>query len=301
MNIKCLVISGGGPTGLLSYGAIKSTHNHKVWTLEKLNSIYASSIGAFIACILVLGYDWETLDNYLIKRPWSNSFDSIQPDMLEMFYKKGLDGESVFRICMEPLLKAKDIPMEVTLKEFYNATHIELVFTATEVNSMTSLVTELISYKTYPNMPLIQAIASTTAYPMLFKPIFYEEKCFMDGGLLHNLPINLCLEHSGFNLDELLVFGTIKTTLIQSIQCTTSFLDYFRILMNKCHKSLDTSTEQTIVPFTILSYADDIKDITKWYDVLCKSELRKELVKRGENDANDFMNSMTDLKTDLKC
>ncbi len=43
MNIKCLVISGGGPTGLLSYGAIKSTHIRKMWTLEELDSIYASS------------------------------------------------------------------------------------------------------------------------------------------------------------------------------------------------------------------------------------------------------------------
>jgi len=40
MNIKCLVISGGGPTGLLSYGAIKSTHIRKMWTLEELDSIY---------------------------------------------------------------------------------------------------------------------------------------------------------------------------------------------------------------------------------------------------------------------
>lgn len=301
MNIKGLVISGGGPTGLLSYGAIKYTHIHNVWTLETLNSIYASSIGAFVACILVLGYDWDTVDKYLIERPWSTSFDSIQTDILEMFHKKGMDGESVFRICMEPLLKAKDIPMEVTLKDFYNKTQIELVFTVTELNRTVGLVTELISYKTYPNMSLIQAIASTTAYPMLFKPIFYEEKCFMDGGLLHNLPINLCLEHSGFNLDELLVFGTIKTSRIQTIQDTSSFLDYFRILMNKCHKSLDTSTEQTIVPFTILSYADDIKDITMWYDVLCNPVLRKELVKRGEDDAKEFMNSVTGLKTDLKC
>jgi len=301
MNIKCLVISGGGPTGLLSYGAIKSTHIRKMWTLEELDSIYASSIGAFIACIIALGYDWDTMDKYLMERPWSNSFDSIQTDILEMFHQKGMDGESMFRLCMEPLLKAKDIPIEVTLEEFYHKTHIELVFTVTELNSTTGLVTELISYKTYPNMSLIQAIASTTAFPMLFKPIFYKEKCFMDGGLLHNLPINVCLEHSGFNLDEILVFGTIKTSRIQTIQDTTSFLDYFRILMNKCHKSLDTSTEQTVVPFTILSYADDIKDVTMWYEVLCNPVLRKELVQRGEHDANEFINSRTGLKTDLKC
>lgn len=300
MNIKCLVISGGGPTGLLSYGAIKYTHMRNMWALSTLNSIYASSIGAFIACILVLGYDWDTVDNYLIERPWSSSFDSIQTDILEMFNDKGMDGESVFRICIEPLLKAKDIPIDITLEEFYNKTHIELVFTVTELNHNTGLVTELISYKTYPNMGLIQAIASTTAYPMIFKPIFYEDKCFIDGGLLHNLPINLCLEHSGHNPDELLVFGTNKTSQIQTIQVTSSFLEYFRLLMNKCHKSLDTITEQTVVPFIISSYADDVKDITTWYDVLCNPILRKELVKRGEEDANQFMKSMTDLKTDLK-
>ena len=300
MNIKGLVISGGGPTGLLSYGAIKSTHRGDIWTLEGIQSIYASSIGAFIACIIAMGYDWDTIDNYLIERPLSDSFDSIQTDILELFHNKGIDGENVFRICMEPLLKAKDIPLEVTMKEFYNKTRIELVFTVTEINSNSGLVSELISQHTYPDMSLIQAIASTAAYPMVFKPIFYEEKCFIDGGLLHNLPINLCLEHSGFNPSEVLVFGTTQTKRIQSIQKTSSFLDYFRILTNKCHKSLDTTTEQTIVPFTILSYADDIKDITTWYDVLCNPLLRKELVRRGEQDATDFMNSRIDLKTDLK-
>lgn len=302
MNIKCLIISGGGPTGLLSYGAIKSTHKRNVWSLDGIESIYASSIGAFIACIITLGFDWDTIDSYLIERPWSDSFDIIQTDILEMIHNKGIDGENIFQLCIEPLLKAKDIPINITMSEFYNITCIELVFTVTELNCNRNMTFETISHHNYPNMTLIQAIASTTAYPMLFKPILYQDKCFIDGGLLHNLPINVCLEHSNFKMDEVLAFGIKQpTSMIHSIQSSSTFLEYIRMVMNKCHKTLDSSDKQTLIPFIVLSYADDILDITKWYEVLCNPQIRSELVKRGENDANDFMKLMIDLKTDLRC
>ena len=52
MTIKHIVISGGGPTGFLSYGAIRYLAKEKFWNLADISSIYGCSIGAYIAIII---------------------------------------------------------------------------------------------------------------------------------------------------------------------------------------------------------------------------------------------------------
>jgi len=66
MTIKHLVFSGGGPAGLVLYGAAKQLNN-VYWNLNNIESIYGTSIGAFIGIIISLGYDWDVVDDYLIK------------------------------------------------------------------------------------------------------------------------------------------------------------------------------------------------------------------------------------------
>lgn len=70
MTIKHLVISGGGPTGFLSYGVASYLAKKDFWKLEDIKSIYGCSIGAYMGVVLSLGYEWEWLDDYFIKRPW---------------------------------------------------------------------------------------------------------------------------------------------------------------------------------------------------------------------------------------
>ena len=70
MPIKHLVLSGGGPTGFLTYGAASHLAKQGFWTLENLESIYGCSIGAYFAVVFSLGYAWDWLDDYFIKRPW---------------------------------------------------------------------------------------------------------------------------------------------------------------------------------------------------------------------------------------
>ena len=126
--IKHLVISGGGPTGFISYGALKMLSKKGFWDIKNIKNIYASSIGGFIAVCVALGYNWQDLDDYLIKRPWEKAFGGIKTDLLEVLYNKGLDGESIFSICMAPLLKGKDLQETITLKQFFDFNNINMYF-----------------------------------------------------------------------------------------------------------------------------------------------------------------------------
>jgi predicted acylesterase/phospholipase RssA len=73
--IKHLVIAGGGPYACyIYYGILKESQKQGLWDIKNIKSIYGTSAGAILAVLLSLKYSWETMDNYVIKRPWQNVF-----------------------------------------------------------------------------------------------------------------------------------------------------------------------------------------------------------------------------------
>ena len=78
MTIKHIVICGGGPTGFLSYGALKRLHEKEIWNKKDIETIYGSSIGGVMGILINLAHSWEALSDYLIKRPWIKVFDKIR-------------------------------------------------------------------------------------------------------------------------------------------------------------------------------------------------------------------------------
>ena len=294
MVIKHIVIAGGGPTGLVSYGALKYLNQVGVWKREELETVYTSSIGGFIGVLATLDYKWNVIDDYIIERPWEKAFAPMKNDILEIMYNKGINGKQMFDICLTPLLTGLDLSPSITLREHFEHTNIELVFTATEINNDKCLQGELISYKSYPDMELREALACTSAFPMLFKPVFVGEKCFVDGGLIHNYPLNHCLEETKCNQDEVLAFTNIIDGEVARIEETSSFIEYARMMMKKCHWTLETSKDQPDVPNSVISVTTDLSDMTVWFEALSDRELREKLVMRGENDGINFFTKMSE-------
>ena len=54
MTIKHLVIAGGGPIGFQFLGALEHLNEKGFWKLEDIESIYATSIGTFLAVFICL-------------------------------------------------------------------------------------------------------------------------------------------------------------------------------------------------------------------------------------------------------
>ena len=54
MTIKHLVLCGGGPVGLVMYGALKRLHERNVWKLSDIESIYMCSIGSLFGITISL-------------------------------------------------------------------------------------------------------------------------------------------------------------------------------------------------------------------------------------------------------
>lgn len=222
--IKHIVMAGGGAMGFAFYGALRESHQQGTWKQENIETIYATSIGTIMGTIISLGYDWSVIDNFLIKRPWQHVFKFQLPMAFNLITKQGIfDQTTIYEIFL-PLFKGKDIPMDICLLDFYHLTKRDIHFIATEINTMQI---EDISYKTHPEWKVIDAIYASCCLPFLFSPFYYTaataagslepkkeppkepQKAFMDGGILMNFPLNLCIAE-GYDPREILSIRRVK-------------------------------------------------------------------------------------------
>jgi predicted acylesterase/phospholipase RssA len=201
--IQHLVISGGGIHGLIFYGILKEMYTQNSWKIEDIKTIYGTSVGTIIAIILCLmktqndknnendkKYNWETINNYLIQRPWQDIIHFNLYSIFNIIQKKGIFSNIFFIELFRPLFNGLDIEINITFQEFYKLYEIELHFFSTEINSFS--ITDF-SYKTHPNMPILDALHSSCAIPFIFEPYLNDEKCYIDGGILLNNPLEYCL------------------------------------------------------------------------------------------------------------
>ena len=234
-KIKHLVISGGGTFGLSVYTTIRESNKAGKWNIDDIETIFATSAGAMIAIILALRYDWPTIDDFLLKRPWGSVFQINPNCVLSANSNRGLFDKSQFENVFAPLFGGRDIPMDITLQGFYEKTQIELHFFATELNKGLSSDVDF-SHKTHPDWSLIEAVYCSSCIPGIFQPFIKDDKCFVDGGVFLNYPIRPCLEHVGQeNGHTILGFKRQinKQSVARMINTETTLLDTVMIFINK--------------------------------------------------------------------
>ena len=164
MTIKHLVISGGGPIMVQVLGAIQNLEKNNFIDMKNIESIYGTSAGAIVGILICLKFDWETINDYIIKRPWNDVFSIKVQNIFDAYTKKGIFDNKIIEKCFRPLLDAKDISMDITLEEFYKFSNIELHLFSFEINEYK---VHDISYITHPSLPLMTAIQMTCALPVL--------------------------------------------------------------------------------------------------------------------------------------
>ena len=189
MNIKNIIINGGGPTIFNAYGALKQSNLEGVWTHDNVESYYGTSAGGILAVILALQYSWEELDDFIIKRPWQHVWKINIMNVYEYYLNKGIFGTELFDDFLGPLFKGKDLELTITMREFYEIFKKNIFLYA--VNLTTFEITEF-SHITHPNMKVLDAVHASAALPILFKPVEYEGNLYTDGGFLLNYPLIKC-------------------------------------------------------------------------------------------------------------
>jgi predicted acylesterase/phospholipase RssA len=228
--IKHIVCSGGGIAGFAFYGAIKECYNQGLWHIDNIETIYGTSIGTFLAVVLALKYDWKTLDDYLIKRPWQNVFKFNLYTIIESLQRRGIFGREVIVDFFLPLFNGKDISIDITMLELYELTKIEIHMFATEINNFN--ITD-ISYKTHPDWKVIDAVYSSSAIPIIFSPLLKDDMCYCDGALFTNYPLNECISN-GAKPEEIIGLRYVfKNQNIKLVNLESSLFDYVMTIIKK--------------------------------------------------------------------
>lgn len=288
MTIKHLVISGGGPAGILTYGIASYLAKKDFWCLADIQTIYGCSIGAYMGVVFSLGYDWEWLDDYFIKRPWEKLVVASTTHLVDIYEKKCLINEHFYIEAITPLLRAKDLKETITLQEFYDYNKIEIHMYSVNINEQVLDKTDL-SYKTHPNLSLVTALRMSMAFPIIFEPIFIEEYCYIDGGLMNNFPLNDCLSQQQCATDEILGFKNSWTRNETKINEKSSIFDFLLTLIKKMQETIDTEHHQIPCKYVIQCLTKNLLSLDKWVETLKSSEMRRTIIEKGYEQAEAFL------------
>jgi predicted acylesterase/phospholipase RssA len=287
MTIKNLVISGGGPILVQVLGALQHLEKHKFFDLTNIESIYGTSAGAIVGILVCLKYDWETINDYIIKRPWQDVFSIKVENIFDAYTKKGIFDRKIIEKCFRPLLDAKDLSMEITLEELYKYSNIELHLFSFEINEYK---VHDISHLTHPQLSLITAIQMTCAIPVLLTPVCIEDKCYIDGGMSSNYPLIYCIE-SGKKTDEILGFKNKYNDNKNYIHSESTLLEFVLNFLFKAIFSINTDSQQPNIKNEVICHSN-LMTLNILSSALSDIEIRKQLFNTGIENACEFLSQL---------
>ena len=285
MTIKHLVLSGGGGGGFALYGALKYLEINNYWNINNIVSIYATSIGTIIGIYIALKYDWNILDDYLIKRPWDKIINIGPLDILNLWNEKGILNENTIKLILKPLFEAKELSENITLAEFYNYTSIDLHLYATNINKLYPEKID-ISHKTHPNLEVYKAATMSSAIPLIFSPICDNSDCYIDGGLLNNFPLNDCINHNKI-IEEILAIKISSTENVHIINKNSGIHDYFYNLIEGLRRLISTQHQQAKIDNMIDCKLENT--LSDWKDALMDNNIRQQIIEIGEVYGKNFL------------
>jgi predicted acylesterase/phospholipase RssA len=192
-----------------------------------------------------------------------------------------------------PLMTAKDLSKDITLKEFYENTKIDFHCFTVEINSFEKVD---LSHKTHPDLSLIKALEMTSAIPILFSPIIDGDKCYIDGGLLDNYPINECLKNE--KCDEIEILGIRNKWNISDdiINNEMNFFQYLQASFGQIVNFIQKSNIAKSIRYELKCLCNkDLSDHTRWLEYMTDEEKRKDLINEGKRYAELFINYEEEL------
>ena len=230
-----LVISGGGFKGFSALGAITKLKELEI--IDNLDIYCGTSVGACISLLLIIGYSSQDIFEILSKLDMSkmvvNNIDNI---LDEVHIGLNLCDPIIYTIGY--MMKRKRFSTKITFEKLFKKTGKKIIITGVCLND-TSL--HYFSYDNTPNMEVLKAVTISISIPLIFKPCEYNNKLWLDGGIMNNYPIDLFNDKLndviGIYLDEeYTTYETFDDThnyIYQIIKCIFRGMNYNKLEMYK--------------------------------------------------------------------
>ena len=190
---KNLVISGGGISGLGIIGILKYLNEKNL--LVNIDNYIGTSVGSIICFFLSLDFNINELIEFVCNFDFSKILDNLDIDNL--FDKWGFSNSEKLEYLIMRMIQIKNINSDITFKEHFELTGKNLIITGTCLNESKAYY---FNHERNPNMKILLAICISCAVPVVFEPIKYDDKLWLDGGIIDNYPINYFEDEIDFTL-----------------------------------------------------------------------------------------------------
>ena len=274
-KIKHIVFSGGGAFGISGYSFLKESNIAGYWNLNDIESMYCTSTGSIFSLVTLLGFEWDVLDNYILKRPWHTVFKIDIFSIVQSLKTSGILNKKVIDEIFEPLFKSKDLKMDITMKELYEITHIDFHVFITQLNPLLLID---ISHTTHPDWTVLESVYCSCCLPMLFIPYEKNGITYLDGGLLLNYPICKCYEN-GAVIDEILGINICFKSETAETDIEYSLFHYLFNIINNIITKINIPIHLTIPNELIIE--SNTNFFYKIYLVASNIDERKKLMNDG--------------------
>ena len=294
MVYKHIVLPGGAVRGLNDYGALSYYIKNDLLSLDNIESIHGTSIGAIMGALLCLKHPINEYDDYLINCMYDKIFYVDPENIVNILQSNGLFHSDCFANYIKPFLEANDMNVSVTLKEFYEKTKISLYIYVTDVKSISKAQ---LSHYSHPDLLLVEAVKGSASLPGLFSPLIYDEKLYIDGGFVCNYPIKECIETEGVIPSEVIGINhvypppgnmvDVKTfNILDLVLYILSCLIERLFMENKpCDKTSLLIKETTQIKVAFDEYLPTISELL---DSMVNKDLRKKNISEGYLSGETF-------------
>lgn len=262
-----IALSGGGIKGVSYIGAFKALERLKI--APKIKGIIGSSVGSLIALFFVLGYTADQMLEIITNIDLSKYTDDHLNSLLSNF---GLDNGIKLINIIYAIAKQKCDLKEITLKKLYEKYPIELVITGSNI---TEAKTTYFSYKTTPDVFVLDAIRISISIPYKFTPIKYNNCFYVDGQVFSPYPIKYFKDKKviGFILNSLSKLEPIENL----VQYTLAMM--LSIEHKEIHHTFKKFKNQTV----------QIKTDHNPLDFSVSAEIKREMYQLGHDTTLDFL------------
>lgn len=228
-----LVLSGGSFKGFAYIGVIKALKEFGI--LENLKVFVGTSIGAIFALLLSLNSYIEEIEELMNKIDFNNLFNY---NIKNLYCNYGLNtGDNILNLLSDFIVK-KNYSSDLTFKELYDKTGKTLIINASNI---TNKKREVFDYLATPDMNILTAVRMSISIPFIFTPVIYNDKYYVDGGIIDSFMYNYIINERIPKTKENKIIGVLLNDKINN-KCD-SFINYLMNIYYSLYSDLYSSLD----------------------------------------------------------
>ena len=205
-----LCISGAGTQGPALIGALIELHTQG--KLKNVRDMCGVSFGAMLAMLLSIGW----LPEYIYNRTKDIDVSELcKPNVRQFFDKFGMASTDNLIAYIDELVEERGFDKNITFRDHIYKTDIMLRIPALCLNTCKMVY---FSHLSHPDLPIRDAIRASIAIPLIYNSHVIDDKHYVDGGVVRNLPYDPYIGHEDVTLGLMVEGNRSPVDKISNIQ-----------------------------------------------------------------------------------